>query len=200
MKLLNRALTAAFIFGVSAALPAQAAVVISGSTDGCFGSSCVAAASSSVGRLTFNDAAFGPITLNNQLNVTLGSFTFLTGQFQTYNTAFTLTLDFTAPAGILPDPSNFSATVQGTTSAGNNGTVVIDFSNAPTVFSFNGGSISLLVNDVEIGPGTTRDIVGQFTLASAVPEPSTWAMMIFGFAGVAFMAYRRRKTAALCEA
>ncbi len=26
----------------------------------------------------------------------------------------------------------------------------------------------------------------------AVPEPATWAMMILGFAGVGFMAYRRR--------
>jgi hypothetical protein len=30
------------------------------------------------------------------------------------------------------------------------------------------------------------------TEISAVPEPSTWAMMILGFAGVGFMAYRRR--------
>jgi hypothetical protein len=29
----------------------------------------------------------------------------------------------------------------------------------------------------------------------AVPEPSTWAMMILGFAGVGFMAYRRRRQA-----
>ncbi len=30
------------------------------------------------------------------------------------------------------------------------------------------------------------------------PEPSTWAMMVLGFAGVGFMAYRRRtQTAAL---
>jgi hypothetical protein len=28
---------------------------------------------------------------------------------------------------------------------------------------------------------------------SAVPEPSTWAMMILGFAGVGFMAYRRKQ-------
>jgi hypothetical protein len=28
---------------------------------------------------------------------------------------------------------------------------------------------------------------------SAVPEPSTWAMMILGFAGVGFMAYRRSR-------
>jgi hypothetical protein len=29
---------------------------------------------------------------------------------------------------------------------------------------------------------------------AAVPEPSTWALMILGFAGVGFMAYRRRAT------
>jgi hypothetical protein len=30
---------------------------------------------------------------------------------------------------------------------------------------------------------------------SDVPEPSTWAMMILGFAGIDFMAYRRSRTA-----
>jgi hypothetical protein len=30
---------------------------------------------------------------------------------------------------------------------------------------------------------------------SAVPEPSTWAMMILGFAGVGYLAYRRRNQA-----
>jgi hypothetical protein len=32
------------------------------------------------------------------------------------------------------------------------------------------------------------------TLAPAVPEPTTWAMMLLGFCGVGFMAYRRRNT------
>jgi hypothetical protein len=32
---------------------------------------------------------------------------------------------------------------------------------------------------------------------AAVPEPSTWAMMILGFAGVGFMAYRRKSKPAL---
>ncbi|SHK67535.1 PEPxxWA-CTERM sorting domain-containing protein [Bradyrhizobium lablabi] len=36
----------------------------------------------------------------------------------------------------------------------------------------------------------TSPAVGN--LAPAVPEPSTWAMMILGFAGVGFAAYRRR--------
>jgi PEP-CTERM motif len=31
------------------------------------------------------------------------------------------------------------------------------------------------------------------SIASAVPEPSTWAMMILGFAGIGFMAYRRKQ-------
>ena len=35
------------------------------------------------------------------------------------------------------------------------------------------------------------------SIAAPVPEPSTWAMMILGFAGIGFMAYSRRKSAAL---
>jgi hypothetical protein len=43
---------------------------------------------------------------------------------------------------------------------------------------------------------------GQFTgemdpITAAVPEPSTWAMMILGFVGIGFMTYRRRKGAML---
>ena len=38
------------------------------------------------------------------------------------------------------------------------------------------------------------------SFASAVPEPSTWAMMILGFAGVGFMAYRRKLKPALIAA
>jgi hypothetical protein len=35
---------------------------------------------------------------------------------------------------------------------------------------------------------------------AAVPEPSTWAMMILGFAGIGFMAYRRNSKPALMTA
>jgi PEP-CTERM motif len=37
-------------------------------------------------------------------------------------------------------------------------------------------------------------------LTSAVPEPSTWAMVILGFAGVSFMAYRRKSKPVLMTA
>jgi hypothetical protein len=39
-----------------------------------------------------------------------------------------------------------------------------------------------------------RDEQFVFTV-TAVPEPATWAMMILGFAGVGFLAYRRRHSA-----
>jgi len=42
----------------------------------------------------------------------------------------------------------------------------------------------------------TSDGIGN-SMASAVPEPSTWAMMILGFAGIGFMAYRRKSKPAL---
>jgi PEP-CTERM motif len=37
-------------------------------------------------------------------------------------------------------------------------------------------------------------------VVTAVPEPSTWAMMIFGFFGLALMAYRRRNQVSLLTA
>ena len=46
---------------------------------------------------------------------------------------------------------------------------------------------------------TGAETFGTATIA-AVPEPSTWAMMILGFAGVGFMAYRRRNQGAALNA
>jgi hypothetical protein len=43
-------------------------------------------------------------------------------------------------------------------------------------------------------------IPGNWVLTAAVPEPSTWAMMILGFAGVGFMAYRRKSKPTLMAA
>jgi PEP-CTERM motif len=37
-------------------------------------------------------------------------------------------------------------------------------------------------------------------ITAGVPEPSTWAMMILGFAGIGFMAYRRKTKPALMAA
>jgi PEP-CTERM motif len=44
-----------------------------------------------------------------------------------------------------------------------------------------------------LGINDPGQIVG---LTFGVPEPSTWAMMLIGFAGLGFMAYRRTKKSA----
>jgi hypothetical protein len=44
-----------------------------------------------------------------------------------------------------------------------------------------------------LGPGGFG--VGTFAV-SAVPEPSTWAMMILSFTGLGFMAYRKKHNGA----
>jgi hypothetical protein len=58
------------------------------------------------------------------------------------------------------------------------------------------GTYDAYVDPMFIAPtGYTLDIsqgIGNLGV-SAAPEPSTWAMMILGFAGIGFMAYRRKQ-------
>jgi hypothetical protein len=54
-----------------------------------------------------------------------------------------------------------------------------------------GGTKALFAADIT-GNGNTGP-VGALTLTTAVPEPSTWAMMILGLCGIGFMAYRRKQ-------
>jgi hypothetical protein len=46
----------------------------------------------------------------------------------------------------------------------------------------------------------TGSFSGTLTISSAVPEPSTWAMIILGFAGLGFMAHRRKSKPTLMVA
>ena len=68
--------------------------------------------------------------------------------------------------------------------------------NGENKFGFQGingesiSSISMTFNGT--GVDDVRQIRLDEVVASAVPEPSTWAMMILGFAGIGFLAYRRK--------
>jgi hypothetical protein len=55
-------------------------------------------------------------------------------------------------------------------------------------FSASGGSFQT----VEFTSTTAAFELDNVAYVAAVPEPSTWAMMILGFMGVGFMAYRRK--------
>ena len=73
------------------------------------------------------------------------------------------------------------------------GTVVDLFNNgvgAITHIPYGGFGVVVANQDVAL------DYVAGGVTAST-PEPSTWAMMILGFAGVAIMAYRRKSKPAL---
>lgn len=72
----------------------------------------------------------------------------------------------------------------------------------PESFAFNGSGLSSLLTPyglaeeltLTLAPGATVFIQGMSMDASAVPEPSTWAMMGLGFGLVAFLGMRKRKT------
>jgi hypothetical protein len=61
------------------------------------------------------------------------------------------------------------------------------------------GSAGTVFNEVELIATATSGIkeAKQFSLsgASVIPEPSTWAMMLLGFAGLGFLCYRKARTA-----
>jgi hypothetical protein len=62
---------------------------------------------------------------------------------------------------------------------------------SPTSFDLTTSFTNVVFNASAIGQNA--DITGSVTsFTAAVPESSTWAMMILGFFGVGFMAYRRK--------
>lgn len=60
-------------------------------------------------------------------------------------------------------------------------------------YLINPGTYYIEVAGTTVGsaPEDTAHYGGSFSI-SAVPEPATWAMLILGFMGVGFMAYRRK--------
>jgi hypothetical protein len=80
---------------------------------------------------------------------------------------------------------------------------------APTPFSilYGQGSGSPVILALGLGPlecltdaGSNACDRPSLVVTGDVPEPSTWAMMILGFAGLGFMSYRRKSKPALLAA
>jgi PEP-CTERM motif len=184
------------------------AVEFVGSTDGCFGSGCtpsptggVTTSTTLVGSgLTYTNSTFdvttsggfvaigsAPGTPNNVNN--LGSFTLTNAPFVYDGNHFDLLVSFSAPAGTSPGSVVIDDLITGSVSDQVGG-IFIDFDNTPQKFSYNGGTFTFAVNDVSLTAGNSIAFSGQIVV-TAVPEPSTWAMMILGFMGVGFLAYRR---------
>jgi hypothetical protein len=126
--------------------------------------------------------ASGPAVLT--FNVGIDYLSFLWGSPDTYNR-----LTITSSTGAT---YNFTATGVGFGSsfALNNGDQF--FNQSVQFLATSGDTIrsATFSND----PVQNAFEVGRFSVSTvaAVPEPSTWAMMILGFAGIGFMACRRR--------
>jgi hypothetical protein len=118
------------------------------------------------------------------------------------NTAYTLSFDIYAPQNGRSNP--FDASLF----ASLNGTPVSTVFSADSLahgwlhYSTSFTSTNAPLYDLELafqGGGTTAAdfVVDNVTVAiAAVPEASTWAMMILGFGGIGFWAFRRKAVAA----
>lgn len=192
----------ALAFGSSPA----AAVVFTGSTSGCFGSSCSTSPIAITDQLAFvgnpffnGSATTGPLVVNFGGFAVTDPLVFLGDFNDSYNgQTFNLTVNFLSPAGASPNPFNLSANLTGTLNWLMGGQLKIDFADSAQHFNYAGGSFDLAVQNVTLNTnilkhGDAQFLYGTFSNVAPVPEPSTWAMMILGFFGVGFLAYRRKR-------
>jgi len=121
----------------------------------------------------FNVELTGPLSGNNSTYELVGS--------DLTATSTGLFFNFSSPSSSFVDFFN----LQG----------YICFNNASHGCGSSPSSVELSASS-PIGPSALPES-GNVEVASAVPEPSTWAMMILGFAGVGFLACRRRNQAAV---
>ena len=125
-----------------------------------------------------------------------------------FNVKCNFTLSFTSPSNAF-DTETFSFNVQQTNNPqGDKINFLAGSLSNLGPFTLNGVTISDIKFNL-LGEGSydgstwynpeggtsILQITADFT--AAVPEPSTWAMMIFGFLGVGFLAYRRKSGVAL---
>jgi hypothetical protein len=154
---------------------------------------------------TANDVLIGSLTWVNRAT---------TGADTNFNVVYTFTLNFNSPTN-QSDSQAFVVNLQQTVNSA--GDLIFNLSNATLQglgpFTLNGVAVSDLHFGLASGTsGTYNALTGAWTnpdpsnqfgsftsqlnvyadFTAAVPEPSTWAMMIIGFAGVGFLAYRRR--------
>jgi hypothetical protein len=189
--------------------PSQAALVYSYSTTGCFTStSCTPSSpTASTGGAVRGEGGltFKGTTASNKSgpSLNLGSMSLQNLLFDDPSaTKFDLQVSFSSPIGA--GSSTFTADLVGLIFLGL-GYVEIDFG-GPQTIKYDGGSFKLAIDDIYLYSLDAKDpITGHvFDVNSApvaaVPEPSTWAMMLLGFSGLGLTTYRRKRAKAAVPA
>ena len=157
---------------------------------GQLGGLTLAAGSFSVTTNSGGFAAIGGIGNNlGMASLTATPFTYAGNTVQ-------LRVTFTAPAGA--SQSTFSSLLTGSVEAGPTGGAIIEFAPSTLPGTYGSGATAgtyqLSVDRISLTPGQTGvEITGAITsVRSTVPEPSTYALMISGLAGLGMVARRRR--------
>ena len=201
MRNITKLVTRAFVAVTMTATAASAQITFAGNTAFCFtsgGATCsVFAAPTTIGGLTLNAGSFNVRTNSSGFAAiggtgnNLGTAS-LTNQPFTYDgNTLQLRVDFTAPSGA--GSQTFTSLLNGRVEAGTSGGVRIMFSPSTVAGNFENGSYNLTVDNISLTPGQSGvEITGAITAASTVPEPSTYALMISGLAGLGMVARRRR--------
>jgi hypothetical protein len=126
---------------------------------------------------------------NFEFSVNPGSFT---------NTHSVLTI--TGPGG--SSPYNLQLILDNTPSGGplyqNSENLGFAFLGGP--INFNPNASGLYTFDLKLFGEDNQQLGDVSIQVNAIPEPSTWAMLILGFAGIGFMAYRRKSQPAALAA
>lgn len=112
------------------------------------------------------------------------------------DTQITITNDF---AGQFGTPGTFSGYVFTFTGAPDITKVLVDSGSSAAFQPALPGGLSSTTNSITVNvagdnPAVGDQLILDVTAGSApvVPEPSTWAMMLLGFAGLGFVGYRRK--------
>jgi hypothetical protein len=147
---------------------------------------------------TFGASGLGTHLIDQGFNV----YTFNDHFFFTTVGTGPLSITFSSITGIDTGNGDLEMSISGVTSPVN----VFPSANF-TYASINPGTYEMTFSGFVGRPGNNGGtVVGSYEatitagIASAVPEPSTWAMMLLGFAGIGFMAYRRKSKPALMAA
>jgi len=139
-----------------------------------------------------------------------GQYTVINNSTSWYIYGFAVSNDFgSSPTTTQGSPSNTWGAVTGMFDFGNGAVRAFLYENP------HGADSDFLSSDIAFGTTSDKfhfipfaaseyelflvnvDGVTGTSIGSALPEPATWAMMILGFAGIGFMAYRRKNKLAL---